>query len=353
MLDFPTAPSVGQLYPAAPVAGLPTYRWDGQKWKTGGGGSSPSAAIPSAAAPAMDSVANPGAAIQWSRADHRHPSDTTRAPVASPNFSGTVTAQAFSVTGDINMGGAISTTVNGSQLGNHIGTTATSWNAITQAETNIIFYDFGSNNWAGMGADQSGFWFVRSGGGGSNNVAAMYASTTEVNFVGQPYAPTPGVGDNSTKAATTAYVLANQPQGGPYLQLSGGTLTGTLTVSYGHVMPYRNGATGVLYLSTGGYYIYWDGTNYTLGGGLPLNTAAGRIWGSNDWSRPVSSARIGPFAGDYFQAGGTGMVEPYGGAVVTGTSNYMYSYNSQAGMMTRYRYDQIYVEGTWYTAGYA
>ena len=32
MLDFPSTPSLGQEYPLAPVAGVPTYVWDGEKW---------------------------------------------------------------------------------------------------------------------------------------------------------------------------------------------------------------------------------------------------------------------------------------------------------------------------------
>jgi hypothetical protein len=31
-LDFPTSPSIGQLYPSPPVAGQPVYKWDGEKW---------------------------------------------------------------------------------------------------------------------------------------------------------------------------------------------------------------------------------------------------------------------------------------------------------------------------------
>ena len=37
MLDFPNTPTTGQKYPATPVAGTPTYTWDGQKWTTIGG----------------------------------------------------------------------------------------------------------------------------------------------------------------------------------------------------------------------------------------------------------------------------------------------------------------------------
>lgn len=43
-IDFPSAPTVGQTYPATPVAGTPTYTWDGEKWTTIGaplGGKTP------------------------------------------------------------------------------------------------------------------------------------------------------------------------------------------------------------------------------------------------------------------------------------------------------------------------
>jgi|SRR5271166_25316 len=40
--------------------------------------------------PAMDGTAVAGTATTWARADHVHPTDTSRAPVASPPFTGTV-----------------------------------------------------------------------------------------------------------------------------------------------------------------------------------------------------------------------------------------------------------------------
>jgi hypothetical protein len=36
-LNFPSGPASGQKYPASPVAGVPTYSWDGEKWTTGAG----------------------------------------------------------------------------------------------------------------------------------------------------------------------------------------------------------------------------------------------------------------------------------------------------------------------------
>jgi len=31
-LDFPSSPTVGQKHPATPIAGVPNYTWDGEKW---------------------------------------------------------------------------------------------------------------------------------------------------------------------------------------------------------------------------------------------------------------------------------------------------------------------------------
>lgn len=39
--------------------------------------------------PAMNGTAAAGASLRYSRQDHVHPTDTSRAPLASPNFSGT------------------------------------------------------------------------------------------------------------------------------------------------------------------------------------------------------------------------------------------------------------------------
>jgi hypothetical protein len=34
-IDFPASPTVGQIHPTTPVAGVPTYTWDGEKWTAG------------------------------------------------------------------------------------------------------------------------------------------------------------------------------------------------------------------------------------------------------------------------------------------------------------------------------
>jgi hypothetical protein len=54
----------------------------------GGGGGAP----PATAAPIMDGVAAVGVTTKYAREDHVHPSDTSRAPLASPIFTGNPTA---------------------------------------------------------------------------------------------------------------------------------------------------------------------------------------------------------------------------------------------------------------------
>lgn len=66
---------------------------------TGGAGGSATVVVPiggggmgSTATPLMDGTATPGTLTAFSRGDHVHPTDTSRAPLASPAFTGTPTA---------------------------------------------------------------------------------------------------------------------------------------------------------------------------------------------------------------------------------------------------------------------
>lgn len=53
------------------------------------------------------------------------------------------------------------------------------------------------------------------------------AATSNSVLTGTPIAPTPSTNDDSTKIATTAYVKDNLDN---YLPLTGGTISGTLTI---------------------------------------------------------------------------------------------------------------------------
>ncbi len=54
-------------------------------------------ASPSDTSPAMDGVADSGESTDYSRGDHVHPTDTSRAPVASPTFTGVPAAPTAAV----------------------------------------------------------------------------------------------------------------------------------------------------------------------------------------------------------------------------------------------------------------
>ena len=80
-----------------------------------------------------------------------------------------------------------------------------------------------------------------------------------------------------------------------------------------------------------------------LGGG-------GRIWHSGNFN-PAALGTVGDvrlvFVADDVSVNGSGMHEPYAGAVVTGLG-----FNLLA-LFARFRYLQVLKSGTWYTVGYA
>jgi hypothetical protein len=72
----------------------------------------PQRADPAAVAPVMDGAAAIGTAPQYARADHAHPTDASLAPLASPTFSGIVTAPKFrTATGSASAPSGAATTV--------------------------------------------------------------------------------------------------------------------------------------------------------------------------------------------------------------------------------------------------
>lgn len=110
------------------------------------------------ASPLMNGAADAGTANSLSRADHVHPTDTTRAPITSPNFLGTPTAPTPSV-GDNDT--SIATT------------------AFVQARLSY-YYD--------------------------NFLALVFAPLGSPDFVGTPTVPTPVAGDNTTQIPNTNWV---------------------------------------------------------------------------------------------------------------------------------------------------
>jgi len=127
--------------------------------------------------PVMDGAADPGVAAAYARGDHVHPTDTSRAPLVSPGFTGTPTAPTAAPatsTTQIATTAFVTAAVSGSVAG------VTSWNTRSGAVTLTL-------------AD-----VVGAGGAPLNSPA----------FTGTALAPTPLTADNSTAIATTAFVKA-------------------------------------------------------------------------------------------------------------------------------------------------
>lgn len=144
-------------------------------WESGSGGGGGSAVDPATATPLMDGTAAVGTSTKYAREDHRHPVDTTRAPLASPALTGSPTAP-----------------------------TPTTGNNSTRIATTA---------------------FVQA----SLPNISLYAPLASPAFTGSPTAPTQSTSDNSTKVATTAFVKANLPDLSTYAPLASPALTGTPT----------------------------------------------------------------------------------------------------------------------------
>jgi microcystin-dependent protein len=109
-----------------------------------------------ATAPVMDGTAAVGTSFRYARQDHVHPTDTTRAPLASPTFTGTVTIPA------------------GASISGYAPLASPTFTGTVTIPS---------------GASISG-----------------YAALASPTFTGTPAAPTATAGTNTTQLATTAFV---------------------------------------------------------------------------------------------------------------------------------------------------
>jgi hypothetical protein len=335
MLNFPDAPTIGQSFPP--------YKWDGVKWALATP-VDPSfyADPPDDTNPLVNGVNIPGLVTKYSRADHAHPTDTSRAPTNDASLTGTSSVPAANITGNINITGIFT----GTSKGHYLGTASGSWTTPSPADANILLYDAGGGNWAGMGSDGDGVFWMRTGLSGSPRPAFTIDPSRNFTFLKTPQAPTPATADNSTRIATTAFVLAN-PASGPYIPVNGGcTVTGLLYVA-GDWRTYRSDGSGVVFLNnTGDRYVHWSGNNYWLPG-AHANSANGRLWGNGDFATPIVNIRLAHI-GDYNIAPGVGLTEPYGGSCTTGNDG---AFN---GITWRFRQFQIQLGNAgWYAVGYA
>lgn len=152
----------------------------------------------SAITPIGNGAAAIGSSLRYARADHVHPTDATRAPLASPAFSGTPT------------GATAAQDTNTTQL-------ATTAFVVAQAggATPLI------NGSAAVGTSLR--YARQDHVHPTDTTRAPLASPA---LTGVPSAPTAAVDSNSTQLATTAYVV-----GQGYAKLAGPTLSGMVTLT--------------------------------------------------------------------------------------------------------------------------
>ena len=150
---------------------------------TGGGGGSASviAAIAGqglayTSLPTMNGAASAGSATLWAKGDHVHPTDSTRAPLNSPAFTGVPTTAATPAPGDSTL---------------KLATTAFVGAAVAAATAGVASFNTRTGAVVLLAADVTGV------------SGALLANPV---FTGDPQAPTPSNTDNDTSIATTAFV---------------------------------------------------------------------------------------------------------------------------------------------------
>ena len=148
---------------------------------------------------------------------------------------------------------------------------------------------------------------------------------------------------------------------GNTLAANGANIGGTTSVGRINASNSVRSDNGHVFLNTAeNRYLNFDGTNYNLAG-THLFTAAGRVWGSNDFNmgtfqpagsyQPagayVTSGRL-EFAADQVITYNVGVVEPHAGGVMTGMG---LATSSPVFNTVRWRRMQLF-NGGWFTVGY-
>jgi hypothetical protein len=173
-------------------------------------------------APIMDGTASPGSSSFWSRGDHSHATDTTRAPLASPTFTGSPAAPTPTPSTDNttrlattafvqNVVAALSTGVTSVTAGSGLsggGTGAVTINVATNGITNALSAQMPAlslkGNATGAPANATDLTAAQA------LTLLNAASLNSPSFTGIPLAPTAANGTNTTQIATTAFVLGTR-----------------------------------------------------------------------------------------------------------------------------------------------
>jgi hypothetical protein len=201
------APLASPTFSGTPVAPTPTAGTNTTQLATtqfvGTAISNAAVPAPSSATPGMDGAGSAGTATSYSRGDHIHPSDTTKANLASPTFTGTPAAPnpvstdnstTLATTQFVKAQGYIIANQNIVLSGDIAGSGAT---AIT---TTLATVNSNLGTFQGITVNAKGLVTAA--------VNMSYAPLASPTFTGNPLVPNQAANDNSTKIANTAYVDA-------------------------------------------------------------------------------------------------------------------------------------------------
>jgi hypothetical protein len=197
---------------------------------TGGGGGSATVVVPvggagqsATANPAMDGTASAGSSTLWARGDHVHPTDTSRAPTASPTLTGTVTIPTVTPATDNTTKAASTAFVQSAISAVSSGVTnITAGTGLSGGGTGVVTLNIATNGVTNaLMAQMPTLTLKGNNTGGTANALDLTAAQTMTmlgaaplaspSFTGTPTtATTPTNGDNTTKLATTAFVLATR-----------------------------------------------------------------------------------------------------------------------------------------------
>jgi len=226
--------------------------------------------------PVMDGAAAAGTSLLTSRADHVHPSDTSRAPTASPVFTGTITtpitnAPALSTGGGgvvvaatTSGSGALALVTSPALLGTPTAPTAAPGTNTTQLSTTAFVtaaIAAGVSPGGTAGGDLTGTYpnpnvarvngvtmpisgtVLGTNGSGqivtatTTGTGAIVALAASPSLTGTPVAPTAGVSTNTTQVATTAFVLGQVGTATPLINGTAAVGTSLLYARQDHVHP--------------------------------------------------------------------------------------------------------------------
>jgi len=332
---------------AVPDQRFPPYIFDGEKWKLD--------KVPaSIVTPLMNTTPGiPGDDEPYTRGDHVHPTDTSRAPINSPNFTGGVSTDTLTVTISSTLAGGLRVE-NGRLISRGNGQPSVAAYSAARGSARGFFLD--GNNYLAFGNTD--------GAGNPLTNVARLDNSGHIWLNGTAVVSRDPSG--AMEVATKQYVDSKAASGGgstAYVPISGGHMSGQYYPSPSHSgIGYNGWGTSLEVRSINGQdacmTFHIPGVfamNFGLGGDSNLYMGGWshapnyyRIWSTRDFGAPpINNCRLA-YAGDYHHTANTAMTEPYGGAAVTGCQGVTYGPN----WLKRYRYLQWH-QTSWWTVGYA